>query len=181
MPPLPILETARLVLRPFALGDAAEVQRLAGEFAIADTTLNIPHPYEDGMAEAWIGTHDEAFARGERLTLAVTGRDGGALLGAVTLMFRPAHASAELGYWVGVPYWNRGYATEAAAAMLRHAFATLGLNRVHATHLTRNPASGRVMRKLGMTHEGRRREHYRRWGMFEDVEEYGVLRREWRE
>ena len=65
-----------------------------------------------------------------------------------------AHARGTLGYWVGVPYWGRGYATEAAEAVLAHAFGALGLHRVQATHLTRNPASCRVMEKLGMRVEG---------------------------
>jgi [ribosomal protein S5]-alanine N-acetyltransferase len=84
-----------------------------------------------------------------------------------------------MGYWIGVPYWGRGYCTEAAGALLAHAFGPLGLHRVHATHLTRNPASGRVMQKLGMRHEGRMREHFLKWGVFEDVERYGILDREW--
>ena len=61
MKEIPTLETERLVLRPFGLHDAADVQRLAGDRAIADTTLNIPHPYEDGMAEEWIFKHQDAF------------------------------------------------------------------------------------------------------------------------
>ncbi len=178
-PTLPSLETERLVLRPFTLADAPDVHRAVGNWAIADTTLNIPHPYAEGMAEMWIGTHAEAFATGENLTLAITSRASGALLGAIGLALKPEHARGEMGYWVAQPFWGRGYCTEAAAAVLRYAFEMLGLNRVHAAHLTRNPASGRVMQKLGMTHEGRRREHYRKWGVFEDVEEYGILRQEW--
>jgi [ribosomal protein S5]-alanine N-acetyltransferase len=49
---IPTLQTERLILRPFDLGDAPEVQRLAGDWEIANTTLMVPHPYEDGMAEA---------------------------------------------------------------------------------------------------------------------------------
>ena len=173
----PTLGTERLLLRPFAADDAPDVQRLAGARAVAETTLHIPHPYEDGVAEAWIATHAERFAEGAVLTLAITLRDGGALVGAIGLTFNRAHQSAEMGYWVGVPYWGRGYATEAAAALMRYAFQALGLHRVHATHLTRNPASGRVMQKIGMRHEGTLREHLLKWGVFEDVENVGVTAR----
>ena len=85
-----------------------------------------------------------------------------------------------MGYWIAPDAWNRGYATEAAAALLRYAFEDLGLHRVYARHLRRNPSSGKVMQKLGMTHEGRQREHVRKWEVWEDVEVYGILAEEWR-
>ena len=178
---LPVLEAERLILRPFTLDDAKELQRLVGERAIADTTLNIPHPYEDGMAEAWIGTHQSAFEAHETVTLAVEARDTGNLVGAVGLRLHLANESAEIGYWIGRMYWGRGYCTEAARAMLDYAFRELGLNRVHAAHLSRNPASGRVMIKLGMVREGRQRQHVKKWGVFEDIEKYGILRGEYLE
>ena len=93
----------------------------------------------------------------------------------------PEHARAELGYWVGVPYWNRGVATEAARALVAFGFGALGLHRVQARHLTRNPASGRVMQKLGMRLEGVHREAVRKWDRFEDLAMYAVLAREWRD
>lgn len=171
----PTLTTTRLILRPFRLDDAAELQRLAGDRAIADTTLGIAHPYEDGMAEEWIATHKALFARSEKIIFAITRQDDGALIGAISLMsVEPGH-QAELGYWVGVPYWNAGYCTEAGRAVLQYAFRELGLQRVHASHLTRNPGSGRVMQKLGMKHEGTRRRHVCKWSQFEDVELYGIL------
>lgn len=175
----PTLETARLCLRPFVLPDAPEVHRLAGNRAIADTTLNIPHPYEDGMAEAWIATHEPAFAAGELATFAITLRSGGRLLGAIGLTFHPPFARAELGYWVGEPYWGQGYCTEAAARVLRYGFEERELNRVHACYLARNPASGKVLEKIGMQDEGIARQHTRKWGEFEDLRNCGLLRAEW--
>ncbi len=173
--PLPTLVTERLVLRPFAPTDAAEVQRLAGAREIADTTLNIPHPYPDGAAAAWIARHPGAWAARETLTLAVTERGSGALVGAVGLMLHLPDSRAELGYWIGVPWWNRGYATEAARALVAHGFGALQLHRIMARHLVRNPASGRVMQKLGMEREGVLRQHVRKWGVFEDLVVYAVL------
>jgi len=162
MKEIPTFETERLVLRPFELHDAAEVQRLAGDRAIADTTLNIPHPYKDGMAEEWISKHRDAFAKGQGVTFAVTRKPDGSLVGAISLM--------------GIA---KGH--QAGQAVLGYAFTELALLRVHASHFTRNPASGRVMQKLAMRHEGTRRRHVRRWDKCEDLELCGILKEEWEE
>jgi [ribosomal protein S5]-alanine N-acetyltransferase len=74
------------------------------------------------------------------------------LIGAIGLMIQAAFARAEMGYWMGVPYWSNGYTTEAAAEVARYGFEELGLNRIHACYVTHNPASGRVMQKLGCFH-----------------------------
>jgi ribosomal-protein-alanine N-acetyltransferase len=171
---LPTLRTARLVLRPFAMADAPAVQRLAGASEVASTTLNIPHPYEDGMAEVWIASHASAFTRNELAVFAI-GLPDHALIGAISLRLEPLHRRAELGYWVGVPFWSHGYATEAAQATLAYGFQALGLNRIHATHLRRNPASGRVMEKIGMRYEGTHRQHVWKDGRFEDLVRYAIL------
>jgi ribosomal-protein-alanine N-acetyltransferase len=172
---IPSLHTERLILRPFSLEDAHDVQRLAGERVIAATTLSIPHPYEDGMAEEWISTHAPRFESGDSVVFAITLRDGGALIGAIGLELRKDHNRAELGYWVGVPYWNQGYCTEAARAALRYGFEELHLNRIVATYLSENPASGRVMQKIGMLHEGTLRQHVCRWGEYKDLEFCAIL------
>lgn len=174
----PSLYTPRLILRPYQLADASEVQRLAGAALVAETTLNIPHPYHDGMAEAWIATHRAAWEAGTAVTFAITTADH-ALRGTVSLQLTLAHARGELGYWIGQPYWGNGLATEAVTALLRFAFEELQLNRVQASYLPRNPASGRVLEKVGMQREGLHRERYRKGERFEDVVECAILRREW--
>jgi RimJ/RimL family protein N-acetyltransferase len=179
MKPIPSMEGERLMLRPFTLADAPEVQRLAGDFEIADTTAAIPHPYEDGMAEQWISGHGAEFESGRGVTFAVTQKSDGALVGAISLMGMSAGHQAEMGYWIGVPYWNRGYCTEAARTLLRYSFGELGLVRVHACHFARNPSSGRVMQKLGMQYEGTRRKHVKRWDLLEDLVLYGILKEDW--
>lgn len=179
MKQIPRLETKRLILRPFENADAADVMRLAGDRAIADTTLNIPHPYREGMAEDWISSHQDSFNQGRGVTFAVTRKSDGALIGAVSLMGMTRDHQAELGYWVGKPHWKQGYCTEAARAVLKFAFCDLALVRVHASHFTRNPASGRVMQKIGMRKEGCRRQHVTKWGKLEDLDLYGILKQEW--
>lgn len=179
MQDLPTITTERLLLRPFTLDDAADVQRLAGDRAVADTTLSIPHPYPDGAAGQWISSHGERFQQREILVLAVTLRDRGELAGCISLRLHDAHGRAELGYWMGVPYWNRGYSSEAARALVAYGFEQLSLHRIYAHHLTRNPASGRVMQKAGMTYEGTQRQHVRKGEQYEDIAGYGILRSEY--
>lgn len=175
----PTIETERLLLRPFVMSDAKDVQRLAGDRAIADTTLNIPHPYEDGMAEEWISTHQPKFEAGELSNFAIVLQTSGELIGAIGLRIIPRFERAELGYWIGRPFWQNGYCTEAGCAVLQYGFSVLKLNRIHASHLTRNPTSGRVMRKMGMANEGHARQHAKKWDSFEDLELYGILREQW--
>jgi RimJ/RimL family protein N-acetyltransferase len=86
------------------------------------------------------------------------------------------HRRAELGYWIGRPFWGRGYATEAARAMLDFGFGSMGLNRIFAHHMRDNPASGRVLANIGMTREGVLSQHILKWDQFRDVVLYGLTR-----
>ena len=177
----PTIESERLLLRPFQLTDAPEVQRLAGEKAIASTTLNMPHPYEDGLAEDWISGHQELFERDEEIVYAITLPDSGQLVGAIGMIITGQYDRAELGYWIGKPYWGEGYATEAGRAIIRFGFENLNLNRIYASHFDRNPASGRVMEKIGMRYEGKFRQHVKRWDVYEDLHYRAILRHEFLE
>ncbi len=181
-PPQPTLFTARLALRPFEVADGVRVRELCGEAVFARNTLDIPHPYPAGAAEAWIRTHPEMYRNGTEVVFAITERGDGRLVGSIGLSAISArHARADIGWWVGREWWNRGYCTEAAGAVLDYAFTTLGLRRVYSSHIAGNDASGRVMQKLGMTREGVQRRHVERWGEFHDIVLYGILREEWAE
>ena len=174
---MPTLRTERLILRPFRLADAPDVQRLAGDKKIASTTLAIPHPYEDGVAQEWILNHEESFQQGKGLNLAVTLAGGGELIGAIGLVdWSSEHSRAEIGYWIAADRWGQGFCSEAGREIVRFCFEQMGLSRVTSHHFTRNPASGCVMRKIGMTHEGTLRQHLKKWDKFEDVELYGILK-----
>jgi len=169
----PRLTTDRLVLRPFCLEDAKDVQRLAGDRDVAATT-NVPHPYEDGVAEKWIGGHEAAFQQGSRMVFAITLRSG-ELVGAIGMSINEKHRRGELGYWIGKAFWNNGYCTEAVRTVVRYGFEEHGLNRIEARHMTKNPASGRVMEKAGMQLEGILRQQVLKWDSFEDLVIYGIL------
>ncbi len=176
----PSINTARLLLRPWRPGDASPLQRLAGRREIADTMISIPHPFTAEYATKWIGSHAGIFARGEAIHFAVTLRETGALAGAVELRaISTEHKSAELSCWIGLEWWGRGFATEACAAVVRHGFEVLDLNRIVAFHMGRNPASGRALEKLGMKREGLLRQCVRKWERFEDVVLMAILREDW--
>jgi RimJ/RimL family protein N-acetyltransferase len=172
------LATARLVLRPFAPADAMALQRQVSDRDVAATTFSIPHPYPDGGAFTWIEKQAQETARGESIVFAVTAVPHG-LVGAVGLHhIEAAHAKAELGYWVGKSHWRQGYATEAAEAVVRYGFEQLHLERIHARFMTHNPASGRVLEKLGFMREGILRRELFRFGEFIDCELWSLLREE---
>lgn len=174
--PQPVLETDRLILRPFALSDATDVQRLAGDFAVADTTLNIPHPYPDGAAEEFISSHPAKYEQSEAASYAITLKRNQSLLGGIGLNVNKRFRHAELGYWIAKPFWNQGYATEAGRAVVEFAFTICGLHKIVATHLARNPASGRVMEKIGFEQEGLLRDHVIKWDRFEDIVTQAIIR-----
>ena len=172
----PELKTNRLILRAFKLSDANDVQRLAGDRAIADTTANVPYPYADGIAEEWIATHQNVFEQKKGIIFAIELQATKELVGTIGLMKLSENHQAELGYWIGKPFWNQGYCTEAGFAALDYAFTDLNLIRVYARHLPRNPASGKVMQKLGMAYEGCQKQHAKKWDKFEDLDLYGILK-----
>jgi ribosomal-protein-alanine N-acetyltransferase len=172
---IPTLETARLKLRPYGEADVLELVPLIGAREVAATTLRIPHPYTEQDARDFLVLAQEPG----RIWLAITMRNDGCQIGGVGLYIGEQHQHAELGYWLGVPHWGKGYATEAAREMLRYGFEDLQLHRIFASHFRHNPASGRILRKLGMRYEGCQREHLRKWDQFVDSELYGMLRRDW--
>jgi ribosomal-protein-alanine N-acetyltransferase len=173
------LETKRLVLRPFKLSDAPRVQLLAGDRAIADTTLNIPHPYKDGDAEQWIGTHKPKYEKGKLANFAIILKRTNELIGAVGLVINNRFNHAEMGYWIAKDHWNQGYCTEAAKRVLEYGFTVKKLNKIFASYMKRNPSSGRIMKKIGMKKEGELREHVLKWDKYEDLILYGITLTEW--
>jgi len=148
----PTLHTERLILRSFILEDAADVQRLTSDPDVASTTDVMEQPCEDETAEEWIQWGHKEFEKGTIANFAITLRTNGTLIGMVGLVFRNhlPYNDASLGYWIGKPYWNCGYATEAAKATVAYGFREHDIDLIYADYSKRNPASGRVMQKIGM-------------------------------
>jgi [ribosomal protein S5]-alanine N-acetyltransferase len=188
MEPYPTLRTERLVLRGFTLEDAPELHRLAQPREVARMMLRHPHPFEEGMAEEWISGLRPMFEVGNGTMFAVELRQRGALVGTVSLYTRAPDGTAVLGeegtgllgFWLGMPYWGKGYATEAVAEVVRYGFEDRGLQRIKANHFGINTASGKVLRKVGMSHMRTLPNYYEKWDTTEDREEYVLLARNWR-
>ncbi len=155
--------------------------------------MNVPHPYVDGAAESWIAGHEPMAELGKQFEFAITlagtrtpGReqdvmDTGHVVGTISLRLEGIgeRRRAELGYWIGVPYWGKGFATEAGHAVIGFGFVRRSLQRIEARYFPVNPASGRVMEKLGMTREGLLRGGAEKNGELRDVVVFGLARAEW--
>lgn len=108
---IPTLQANRVILSPFTLADAALVQRYAGDPEVGRTTLHVPHPYPDGAAEKWIAAHLLQYLEKQNVVFAIRS-PAGDLIGAINLGLNLQNQMAELGYWIGVPFWNKGYCTD---------------------------------------------------------------------
>ncbi len=138
------LQTARLILRPPQLQDAKAIAALANDIRIAQNTLRLPHPYTVADAEKFIASMD----KGEGEVAFIVTLRSGALIGIAGIAKLNGNAP-ELGYWLGVPFWGHGYATEAARAVIDHAFTEIGCEQLQSGARISNPASRRVLEKCG--------------------------------
>ncbi|MBY0307742.1 MAG: diaminopimelate epimerase [Phycisphaerales bacterium] len=179
--PIPTLTTDRLTLRSLTQDDAAAVAALAADKRISDTTLTVPYPYLPHHASSWISTHAAGHSAGFNTVWGILDRRTGHVVGTVGIVCNTRHNTAEIGYWIGVPFWNRGYASEAAGAVLRWAFTQRepALQRIDAHHFIGNEASGRVMAKMGMLYEGLCLAAARKQGKAVDVARYAITREQW--
>ncbi|MGH7049824.1 MAG: GNAT family N-acetyltransferase, partial [Acetobacteraceae bacterium] len=145
------LTTERLTLRPFRAGDADEMHRLVNDWSVVRGLARLPYPYPRALANEWIASTGADLAAGRAFHLAITGLDGEReiLVGAVGLRVEAGGQAADLGYWVGRPYWGHGVATEAAGRLSRWALANLPLERLTATAATDNAASAAVLQRIG--------------------------------
>ena len=149
---MPRLETHRLILRPPEYSDAPAITALIGDFDVAKNMVSVPHPYCETDAHDFVSRVSESRARGEGFAFAILYKEDEALLGACGLKLN--EGIFELGYWVGKSYWGMGIATEAARKLISFAFNNLKAERLAAGWFYDNPASGRVLEKLGFTPDG---------------------------
>src|SRR5690625_3207645 len=173
------IETERCILRKLTQTDADRIEELAGDYDVAKTTLNIPHPYPEGGAVDFIERTLLAEGDGKSITYAIVKKRTNLFIGIIGINLTSTHKRGELGYWIGKPYWNKGYGTEATNAIVTLGFETLHLHKIFARAITTNPGSWRIMEKVGMTHEGTLKQHETRWGQFFDLVYYGMLKEEY--
>ncbi len=175
-----ILHTDRLLLRPLSDQDAPSIQAIASARKIADTMISIPHPYPDGEAKRYIARQIADLKAGNSVTFAIEPKTGQRLSGIIEVRdIERVHAQAELSFWLAVEAWGHGYMSEALQPVLKFGFEDLDLNRLCAYHMIRNPGSGRVLQKNGFVSEGLLRQRVRKWGKFEDVALWAILRQDY--
>jgi RimJ/RimL family protein N-acetyltransferase len=147
---IPVLETERLTLRAPRLEDAKTIAALANDRRIAENTLRVPHPYGIADAQSFLTT---ANATDDETVFLITTRNAATAIGACGIA-RLDGETPEIGYWLGVPFWGKGYATEAARALIDHAFGNLGYDVLLGGARVSNPASRRVLEKCGFQWTG---------------------------
>lgn len=172
------METKRLILRPLALGDSSRIEELAGDYEVAKSTLNIPHPYPEGSAIQFIESIHTAEHNNKIAMFAIVDKDSQQLIGLINLNLSLPFKRGELAYWIGKHYWGKGYGTEAAKALLEYGFNSLKLNKIFAASFTSNPGSWKIMEKIGLKYEGTLKQHVARFGQFYDLTYYGLLKEE---
>jgi RimJ/RimL family protein N-acetyltransferase len=144
---IPLLKTERLMLRAPCHSDVPAIVHFAGDRRIVENTVRIPHPYGANDAEQFIASINREDGSA---TFAIV--LDGAVIGICGIDLR--QDGAELGYWLGAPYWGRGYATEAVRAVIDHAFGALGHEVLQSGARVSNPASRRVLEKCGFQWTG---------------------------
>jgi len=139
------METDRLLLRPLTVADAADVFAWVG-----DPVVNryMPYPLYESVSqvENWISTLEE-----ESNEFGFVLKDTGKVIGAGSISFNPEENAFELGYNLNRAFWGKGYATEAAKALIVWAYRELGARDFCACHVTANAPSGNVIRKCGFS------------------------------
>ncbi len=171
------IDTQRLHLRPFSQADLSALAQVANDFKIADTTIAVRYPFDLKAAQEWIAPLEDYYKIGARSTWAITQASNGTLMGMISLSLEegPNGKIGELGFWLGSPYWGKGFASEAGQAIVFYAFDTLHLPRLMAYHFTRNPASGSVLKKLGFYIIEEKLKAIHKWEVDEDILIYECL------
>jgi RimJ/RimL family protein N-acetyltransferase len=180
-----MLQPGALTLEPVGPRHVADVQHLAAHPDVARTTL-LPEPYPSDGAATWIAYVEPRHAAGDEFAFAIrahqgaVGAEDGPVVGVCGLIVDGAPAGeAELGYWIGRPYWNQGYATTACRALVDWAFQTQPLGAIFARPLARNAPSRRVLDKLGFALHGLRPNPYAKWDAADTVAYYAVTADAW--
>ncbi|MEO5644271.1 MAG: GNAT family N-acetyltransferase [Bacteroidia bacterium] len=181
MKTFPELNTERLTLRKIRIDDIPSLLRYVNNRAISDQIFNIPYPYHEEDAIFRMNFVYQGFKNKERYVFAITLKDNDELIGEIGLHLDKENNCAQFGYWIGEPFWNKGIATEAAAAILKFGFEKLELNKIYATHYPDNEASGKVMINNKMIMEAELKDQYRIDNVYKSVNQYRLTKKEYEE
>ncbi|MEM8699889.1 MAG: GNAT family N-acetyltransferase [Pseudomonadota bacterium] len=144
------LLTSRLALRGLRRSDAGPMTLYGSDLRVARMTASIPHPYPPGAAEAFVESVLNGRSDQDPWVMDATRSGGAELVGLITLK----RGEGDLSYWVGPPFWNTGYASEALAEVVRHLFEDMGISALSASVFTDNPASRHILEKEGFEMTG---------------------------
>ena len=173
-----ILEAETIRMRPLERRDAPPILALASAAEIAENTF-VPHPYPPEAALEFIDKTRERWRYDEGFTFAIIDKSADKFVGAMGIHPEEKHHTAEVGYWIGKPFWGRGLATAALRLIIQFGFEQLELNRIQAGHFRQNTASGRVMQKANMRREGMQRQGMYHRETYKDVVYYAILRQDY--
>ncbi len=173
--PVTIL-TERLSLGAILATDIPSIIKYAGDAKVAEHMLNLPYPYYEKDAIFWLNLAHQGWQDKSKYIFGIRLQETQELIGGVGLHVESRYDRGELGYWIGVPFWGKGYMSEAVAAVLKFGFETGGLNKVFAIHDIVNPASGKVMSKNGMIKEGELKDHIKVKGAYKNIAQYGLTK-----
>ena len=176
---LPVIETERLILRKLTMRDASDMFRYCQDKEVARHVLWEAHT-SILETRAYIRYNLYQYRSGEPASWCIVLRETNRVVGTIGYMsYNADNSTVEIGYSLAREQWGKGLMTEALLAVIGETFRTLKVHRIEAMHFTDNPASGCVMAKCGMTHEGHMRERICCKGVFRDVEMWGILRKDW--
>ena len=176
---LPHLHTPRLLLRPMQMRDAADMFEYSKDPQVAQHVLWDAHQ-SIHQTRAYLRYVLRQYKLGAPSSMCIVEKASGKVIGTIGFMWiQPENRSCEVGYSLSRAHWNRGYMTEALEALLEFGFQDLHMNRIEAQHEVDNPASGRVMAKVGMRQEGILRSRLFNKGRYVDVALYAILKQDY--
>ena len=150
----PVLHTTRLLLRKITIDDIPSLLKYGNNKKISDNIVNIPYPYEEPNAVFRISYVHQGFKNKQRYVFSIVWKAEEEFIGEISLHLDDKKQFAEIGYWIGEPFWGKGVSSEAVKAILKFGFEKLELKLIFGTCHTENPASGKVLEKNGMKNAG---------------------------
>jgi len=175
------LSTQRLKLRPLSGSDVESIVTIHRDKEMSEMLSDsVPFPYTKDDAILFINKSHKNYKENENIEFGITLKDDDTLIGIIGLDLNPKDDHVTLAFWIGKAWWGEGYMSEAVAEVVRYCFEELDTHRVASHHFHPNIASGKVMQKVGLLCEGRRKEHYKKGDAFFDIIDYGVVEREWK-
>lgn len=171
-----IIETERLILKPYEKDFADAIYEVVKQKEIADTMVMIPHPYPRELVDGWIHYLKKSWEEETAFEFAVFLKETNQYIGNCGLVaFSKNNRNAEVGYFIDVAHWNKGYATEACKKIIEYGFEYHQLNRIYSRCMVRNKASRTVLEKAGMVWEGCHRQEFLKNDTFEDIDYLAIL------